>query len=427
MQADGYQYRDGTLPGCLGGGGGTEDGVSNYSGESDGAGGILEPMAEKEKFVPQLEVVTPVFLAGADTEDAEVRTPAMIGVWRFWFRAVMGGNVGNDLDRLRDLEARLFGGVDAKKGEMHSSSVRVVLEEAQVRKQNTEDLRPPPYAGPIPGRLPPARFPPRPCSSGGAQYLLYSPFLHPEPGASRIQRPKYIAPGSKFKVRITARDANVLDLVVSSFWLATWLGAVGMRSRRGAGVLAVVDPPEYELRGNWRGEGGKLCMQTPGDPNRHMEELKNGIDLIQRVFREHADGGSGWKAIPSYDVVAKDFFYLGVVLRKNGGFFAAWIDALEEFGITYRDWRAVVRGRGEGETLSLFGLPLRRVNTQLRRASPLWVRPVRYGDNSWGLILMVFKAQLLEKVRTFNDGLLSDFLGVISSKFSVTWVDPYRP
>jgi hypothetical protein len=383
-------------------------------------------MAEKEKFVPQLEVVTPVFLAGADTEEAEVRTPAMIGVWRFWFRAVMGGIVGDDLRRLRDLEARLFGGVDATKGEMHASSVRVVLEEARVRKQNTQDLQSP-TSRPIPGRLPPARFPPRPGSSGGAQYLLYSPFLHPEPGAGGIQRPKYIDPGSKFKVRITARDANVLDLVVSSFWLATWLGAVGMRSRRGAGVLAVADPAGYVLRGNWRGGGGKLCMQTPGDPNRHMEELKNGIDLIQRVFREHAGGGSGWKALPSYDVVAKDFFYLGVVLRENGGFFASWIDALEEFGITYRDWRAVVRGRGQGRALSLFGLPLRGVNMQLRRASPLWIRPVRYGDNRWGLILMVFKAQLLENNTTFNDALLSDFLKAVSSKFSVTWVNPYRP
>jgi CRISPR type III-B/RAMP module RAMP protein Cmr1 len=360
-------------------------------------------MAEKEKFVPQLEVVTPVFLAGADTEEAEVRTPAMIGVWRFWFRAVMGGIVGDDLRRLRDLEARLFGGVDATKGEMHASSVRVVLEEAQVWKQNTQNLQLPP--------------------SSGAKYLLYSPFL---------QRREYIVPGEKaagseFKVRITARDANVLDLVVSSFWLATWLGAVGMRSRRGAGVLAVVDPPEYELRGNWPGRGGKLCMQTPGEPSRHMGELKNGIDLIQRVFREHAGRGSGWNALPSYDVVAKDFFYLGVVLRKNGGFFASWIDALEEFGITYRDWRAHVRGRGQGRALSLFGLPLRGVNMQLRRASPLWIRPVRYGDNRWGLILMVFKAQLLENNTTFNDALLSDFLKAVSSKFSVTWVNPYKP
>lgn len=60
------------------------------------------------------EVVTPMFLAGADQTVAALCRPACIrGVTRFWFRAVMGGLLDGNWqeinETIRKLEAHVFG------------------------------------------------------------------------------------------------------------------------------------------------------------------------------------------------------------------------------------------------------------------------------------------------------------------------------
>ena len=53
------------------------------------------------------EVVTPMFLAGADGEKPELRPPSIKGAMRFWWRAMHGYYT---LSQLRQEEARIFGG-----------------------------------------------------------------------------------------------------------------------------------------------------------------------------------------------------------------------------------------------------------------------------------------------------------------------------
>lgn len=156
----------------------------------------------------RLQVVTPLFLSGADQQVVEPRPPSIRGALRFWFRAMMGGVMGGRWDEVRKLESLIWG--DTKQ----ASRVRIRVR-GDIKIDHTERLKLKP----------------------GAHYLLYSPFLPKEKGSKEKQRPKFIAPGSEIDLSLTSEDGRVLDITVASLWLMVWLGALGMRSRRGAGIL----------------------------------------------------------------------------------------------------------------------------------------------------------------------------------------------
>lgn len=51
----------------------------------------------------KLQVITPLFLSGAQQKEAELRPPSIRGALRFWFRAMMGGVVGGDVAKVRSV------------------------------------------------------------------------------------------------------------------------------------------------------------------------------------------------------------------------------------------------------------------------------------------------------------------------------------
>ncbi|MCC7223226.1 MAG: type III-B CRISPR module RAMP protein Cmr1 [Chitinophagales bacterium] len=59
------------------------------------------------------EIITPMFLSGADGTTPELRAPSIKGAMRFWWRA-MHGHL--DLDKLKKKEAKIFGSPDEKFG-----------------------------------------------------------------------------------------------------------------------------------------------------------------------------------------------------------------------------------------------------------------------------------------------------------------------
>src|SRR5258708_32065922 len=61
-----------------------------------------------------LRTVTPVFLGRFDTFSPEPArmpfpVPSLRGVLAYWLRALAGAHVGNDTERLHDVEAAVFG------------------------------------------------------------------------------------------------------------------------------------------------------------------------------------------------------------------------------------------------------------------------------------------------------------------------------
>ncbi|MEI7770232.1 MAG: type III-B CRISPR module RAMP protein Cmr1, partial [Chloroflexales bacterium] len=56
-----------------------------------------------------LRAVTPLFLNGADNQTPELRAPSFRGVLRFWLRALLGAQVGDNTKSLYARESRVFG------------------------------------------------------------------------------------------------------------------------------------------------------------------------------------------------------------------------------------------------------------------------------------------------------------------------------
>lgn len=58
----------------------------------------------------EYRAVTPVFCAGADPNQPELRAPSFKGILRFWWRALAWSRLGGDLRKIHDEEERVFGG-----------------------------------------------------------------------------------------------------------------------------------------------------------------------------------------------------------------------------------------------------------------------------------------------------------------------------
>jgi CRISPR-associated protein Cmr1 len=72
------------------------------------------------------ETITPMFLSGADQNTPELRPPSIKGALRFWWRAMNGDKMLSTGDTsLRNLENKLFGGVDSESGGRSPFNIRI--------------------------------------------------------------------------------------------------------------------------------------------------------------------------------------------------------------------------------------------------------------------------------------------------------------
>ena len=160
------------------------------------------------------EVVTPMFLAGADGEKPELRPPSIKGALRFWWRA-MHGNMG--VKKLREKEAKIFGGGgdDAKKS---SFSLRVLTD---IQEMTIGEERPLPHH----------------TGQKNCKYLTGSNNCIGKKGNCKKGFPKNAIVKGVFEVDFIGSD---LERIEKLFVLTCLLGGFGKRSRRGFGSLKIV-------------------------------------------------------------------------------------------------------------------------------------------------------------------------------------------
>ncbi|MGP8321782.1 MAG: type III-B CRISPR module RAMP protein Cmr1 [Methanosarcinaceae archaeon] len=153
-----------------------------------------------------LEMITPLFMAGADGKTPELRPPSFKGMMRFWWRAM---RAENDIDTLAKDEAKIFGGTGKSEGKS-KISIRISqknLKEGKNIKKYAEIQ-----------------------SHPGVGYLLYSTFM---------QKKEYFEHNSQFRLEISSPEIDSLHQAEAAFWLSVNLGGFGTRARRGGGNLAV--------------------------------------------------------------------------------------------------------------------------------------------------------------------------------------------
>lgn len=277
------------------------------------------------------EVVTPMFLAGADGEKPELRPPSIKGAMRFWWRA-MNGNM--DVKTLREKECEIFGGggEDAKRS-------RVIIRTKEQKwniegKTLWEDIQYKPvnkkhgsgtYNKPINGSI-------------GVHYLLYSVFMN-ERG--------YIKPGSTFEVSFHSNDLSSLRETLKAFAFLVFFGGLGSRTRRGAGVIAVID-----IAGN---------AKSPLSEPLKVFDTRGVLDT--NGLKAHIEGKLGsfiGKSVPNgkYSAINGSSVYL-LGPKDN------WQKALDVIGLPYKTERN--RLKSQVEKTPNFGFPIQHKETKYKR------------------------------------------------------------
>ncbi|SRR5579875_249099 len=392
-----------------------------------------------------MQVTTPLFNGGADpdggagfTPDDEtgVRPASIRGAMRFWFRALAGTLAGPDLLLLSALERQVFGGIADQPGQQSAQASPLILR--------------------VPEPPRPSLDVPFPQGSDGRWigYLLGLGLMKPGPQGVRLLRP-CVPPGADpFELKIGFRHDRRTDpkaaqaieaLAVMSLWLACAYGGLGSRVRRGFGGMRIV-AASGALPRPWT----PTAVLTPG-PELYRDAgwvwpwsaaATFGIfegylrDLIEAVGSA-AGTPDSWEEPPPYPVLSKTHSP-AVLVQKH---FGSWEEALAFGGkqlrlfranrpdpgarrqrarVTTAEWHDVVNGGSADFPLGALGLPVgyqdRRterkftVNAgvpagprpdELRRASPLWIRPVGSGQ-SWRLLTFAFRTRFLpEQARTY--------------------------
>lgn len=153
----------------------------------------MRGVRKMERLVIECEVVTPMFLGGADGKSVELRASSIKGALRFWWRAMHG-----DLDT-KDLykkECEIFGG-GGDKATRSAFSIRIINKKMQHIK---------------------------------SELLPHKPFMKADA----------FAPKERFTVILVTKDSALLQKIVSIFILSTLLGGFGKRVRRGMGSIKIL-------------------------------------------------------------------------------------------------------------------------------------------------------------------------------------------
>ncbi|MBN1172678.1 MAG: type III-B CRISPR module RAMP protein Cmr1 [Micromonosporaceae bacterium] len=358
-----------------------------------------------------LEVTTPLFNGGAGAEDkaqadAGFRISSLRGAMRFWFRALAGIGIGSNTAALATVESHVFGTTD------HASPVRLRL------------LGQPPTTRP--GQ-------PVWCRGEDGRWIVY--LLGQGLGDLRkctVSRP-YIEAGTPITIQARLGDnEDLATLVLASLWLTCTFGGLGARTRRGFGGLRIVNV-NGDLAGPWTAE----TLRTPGldfyQPLRCLWPA-GPLNACMKTLMAVATGESckvpfslaAADAPPaSYPVFSRTRTLAGL---SGGEAFVSWQQLLGYTGRQLRHFRAsrpapeverryrpavktpewldVVHGSDQHFGLGALGLPViykdgysvnaygRNGTESLRRASPLWLRPVG-GGRDWRLLSFAFHNEFL--------------------------------
>ena len=173
----------------------------------------------------EFEIVTPMFLGGAEHEASRIRGTAVKGALAFWWRALnfarfvenANGNANDALNIMRERERQLFGSSQNGQG----AFLLRVKDRSVKTGTNLLSLLP--------------------CDHTGAKYLGYA--LIRAFGRKEGDR-DYLEPGGRFNIEIIPRPNKLTEIVAELLpviKLFGLLGGLGARVRRGWGSVALTN------------------------------------------------------------------------------------------------------------------------------------------------------------------------------------------
>ncbi|WP_302117053.1 type III-B CRISPR module RAMP protein Cmr1 [Allorhodopirellula heiligendammensis] len=176
-------------------------------------------------------IVTPMFCAGADQQSAELRLASFKGALRFWWRTLMAGKFGNDIEGLHKAEAELFGSSDRRFGQ---SKVRMRLR----------------WRSKIPAKSELVTEWPANQPAIGSTYLGYGITESGKKGSPTYKPHRIGLPeGREFEVKCIGNERDLAS-VLPALKIVGMLGGLGSRSRRAFGSIALeyLDEDSFEFK-----------------------------------------------------------------------------------------------------------------------------------------------------------------------------------
>ena len=286
----------------------------------------------KTKF--KLNVVTPLFMYGGDTQRPEVRTTEFKGLIRFWWRAL---KASKNIESLKKEEEAIFGGISKDSGK---SKVSIQITDEKLYMEGND----------------------------AAIVYLFCSTVQKNPK-------KFIKQNSSFSLSLYSQDENALKNAIAGLWCALNIGAFGTRSRRGAGSLSV-----KEIEGNTYG----LDFTPKGSSRKDITNwLKENKTIAANIV------GAENEPCNKYSNLNDASF---IVSKRS---FDSWQGALQEIGNEYMNFRIKKR---KDVQLGVFGLPIihsdkskieakYNKNYIRRRASPLLIKVIKCKDGYRWLLL----------------------------------------
>lgn len=173
-----------------------------------------------EEIEYQCEVVTPMFLGGADKNSAELRVPSIKGALRFWWRAVYGGKYPT-IEAMAKEEAEIFGSTDKKA----SFSVRV--EEKNITISQTPDQNSI------------EKYNVHGHDLSILDYLCYGVCNYDRILHKNVYQKEHIKPGAVFNLILSVYNKEYKEQLINSFKFLINFGGLGTKSRNGLGSLYI--------------------------------------------------------------------------------------------------------------------------------------------------------------------------------------------
>jgi CRISPR-associated protein Cmr1 len=326
-----------------------------------------------------VKVITPLFMGGAN-QKAELRSQSIKGIIRYWWRAL---KATNDIKKLMEEEAKIFGGYIKKNKELEAISsniklfVKIINFTLGVNIKNDFDLK---WSfNKEEKKLYGYNY--------GIGYLFYS-----------VLNRQYYKPETKFEIRIYSRNEEYLKQTLAALWCTIYLGGFGARSRRGAGSCVVED-----ISGNVTD-----INFIPNDQN-IVSWYKNNFDKCINLI------GKNESFVYPYSNLSISRI---LVSKNNKNNFDKWYDALNDLGKKYSDFR--YENRVNKFEVGSFGLPVIHSDKQKllaiknigngkkeiinRRSSPLIFRIIEFNKRFYWIVLRLAGEFLPDEyVLSFNN------------------------
>jgi CRISPR-associated protein Cmr1 len=218
----------------------------------------------------EVEVVTPLFLGGANTGKAELRVPSIKGALRFWWRALYGSD---DLKDMKERESAIFGSTIQKAS--FSLQLKVMEQVKPVLGQLPQGLKVPTKSK---GRTFPVSI---------IEYLAYGLCEYDRTKKRNMYIREHIPPGTRFTMVLDMKDQSAKNQILDSLALLAQYGGLGSHSRNGFGCIKIKG-----LSGTLKNEGEPKSFSALSSRSVLFDKFKPGnkweiaLSEIGRAYRE---------------------------------------------------------------------------------------------------------------------------------------------